>query len=143
MAALTAERAAPPPLTRRRGRQHGGLSPWLFALPALAVYVVFLVYPSLTSLFFSLTDWDGLSPSYNIVGLQNYADLFTANSHVNDRIGDSETVGWMQPNALFMNDGEGHFRDATAESGLTDAVAAHRGCGVADFDGDGRDDGLG
>lgn len=36
---------------------------------------MFLVYPSLTSLFFSLTDWDGLSPSYNIVGLQNYVDM--------------------------------------------------------------------
>jgi raffinose/stachyose/melibiose transport system permease protein len=75
MATLTAEGAAAPPLQRRRRRRHGGLSPWLFALPALAVYVVFLVYPSLTSLFFSLTDWDGLSPSYNIVGLQNYVDM--------------------------------------------------------------------
>jgi ABC-type sugar transport system permease subunit len=60
---------------RRRRRPGGGLSPWLFALPALAVYVMFLVYPSLTSLFFSLTDWDGLSPGYNIVGLQNYVDM--------------------------------------------------------------------
>jgi ABC-type sugar transport system permease subunit len=74
MATLTAEAAvASPP--RRRRRRHGGLSPWLFALPALAVYVVFLVYPSITSLFFSLTDWDGLSPSYNIIGLQNYVDM--------------------------------------------------------------------
>jgi len=76
MATLTAEAAvAPPPTRRRRRRPGGGLSPWLFALPALAVYVVFLVYPSITSLFFSLTDWDGLSPSYNIVGLQNYVDM--------------------------------------------------------------------
>ena len=60
---------------RRRRRRHGGLSAWLFALPALAVYVVFLVYPSVTSLFFSLTDWDGLSPTYNIVGLDNYAAM--------------------------------------------------------------------
>jgi len=47
----------------------------LFALPALAVYAVFLVYPSVTSLFFSLTDWDGLSPTYNIVWLENYAAM--------------------------------------------------------------------
>ena len=39
------------------------------------MYVVFLVYPSITSLFFSLTDWDGLSPTYNIIGLQNYVDM--------------------------------------------------------------------
>ena len=75
MATLTAEAAVAPPPTRRRRRKYGGFSPWLFALPALAVYVVFLVYPSISSLFFSLTDWDGLSPTYNIVGLQNYVDM--------------------------------------------------------------------
>ena len=56
----------------RRRTKHGGLTPWLFALPALIVYIVFLVYPAFSSLFFSLTDWDGLSPAYNIVGLENY-----------------------------------------------------------------------
>jgi raffinose/stachyose/melibiose transport system permease protein len=76
MTTLTAEAAvAPPPVRRRSRSKHGGISPWLFALPALAVYVVFLVYPSITSLFFSLTDWDGLSPTYNIVGLDNYVAM--------------------------------------------------------------------
>jgi raffinose/stachyose/melibiose transport system permease protein len=75
VAALTLDGVTAPPQPRRGRRRHGGLSPWLFALPALAVYVVFLVYPSITSLFFSLTDWDGLSPTYNMVGLQNYADM--------------------------------------------------------------------
>ena len=65
-------------------------------------------------------------------------DIFTANSHANDRIGEFETVAWKQANSLFINDGRGRFRDATAESGLGNAVAAHRGCAVADFDGDGR-----
>jgi enediyne biosynthesis protein E4 len=65
-------------------------------------------------------------------------DIFTANSHANDRIGESEVVGWKQANSLFINDGRGRFRDATAESGLAGAVATHRGCGVADFNGDGR-----
>jgi hypothetical protein len=65
-------------------------------------------------------------------------DLFTANSHANDRIGEVERSGWKQANSLFINDGEGRFRDATADSGLARAVAVHRGCGVADFNGDGR-----
>nr|WP_294696976.1 sugar ABC transporter permease [uncultured Friedmanniella sp.] len=59
----------------RRPKKGGGLTPWLFALPAIAIYVLFLVYPSLTSVFFSLTDWDGLSPTYNLVGLQNYLTM--------------------------------------------------------------------
>jgi hypothetical protein len=67
-----------------------------------------------------------------------WKDIFTANSHANDRIGEVESIGWKQANSLFINDGRGRFRDATEESGLGSAVAAHRGCGVADFDGDGR-----
>jgi hypothetical protein len=65
-----------------------------------------------------------------------WKDIFTANSHANDRV--SESSGWNQPNALWLNDRHGRFQDASVEAGLAAAVAAHRGCGVADFDGDGR-----
>lgn len=67
-----------------------------------------------------------------------WKDLFTANSHANDRIAGSEASGWKQANNVFLNGATGRFRDATAESGLAGAVAVHRGCGVADFNGDGR-----
>jgi hypothetical protein len=67
-----------------------------------------------------------------------WKDIFTANSHVNDRIGDFEALEFRQPNSLFLNDGYGRFRDATTEAGLAGTLAAHRGCGVADFNGDGR-----
>jgi hypothetical protein len=65
-------------------------------------------------------------------------DLFTANSHPNDRIGESEAAGWKQANSLFLNDGAGRFRDGTADAGFAGAIAVHRGCGIADFDADGR-----
>jgi hypothetical protein len=65
-------------------------------------------------------------------------DIFTANSHVNDRIGDVAATTWKQPNSLFINEGAGRFRDASSESGLASAAAVHRGCGIADFNGDGR-----
>ena len=67
-----------------------------------------------------------------------WKDVFTANSHVNDRIGDFEALEFRQPNSLFLNDGRGRFRDATTEAGLAAAIAAHRGCGVSDFNADGR-----
>jgi enediyne biosynthesis protein E4 len=67
-----------------------------------------------------------------------WKDVFTANSHVNDRVGDFEALEFRQPNSLFLNDGQGHFQDATRASGLETAVAAHRGCAVADFNADGR-----
>jgi raffinose/stachyose/melibiose transport system permease protein len=73
-AAATEVRAASPaPIGKKR--KHGGLTPWLFALPALLVYLAFLVYPAFSSLFFSFTDWDGLSPTYNIVGVDNYTAM--------------------------------------------------------------------
>jgi len=67
-----------------------------------------------------------------------WKDIFTANSHVNDRIGDFEAVAFKQANSLFLNNRQGRFVDGTPASGLATASAAHRGCGVADFDGDGR-----
>ena len=65
-----------------------------------------------------------------------WKDIFTANSHANDRVSDS--TGWNLSNSLFLNDQHGRFRDVTASAGFTSAVAAHRGCGIADFDADGR-----
>ena len=58
-----------------RNRHGNGLVAWGFAAPALLVYVAFLVYPALSSLWFSVTDWDGLSATYNVVGLGNYQDM--------------------------------------------------------------------
>lgn len=75
--ATTSVTAGAPPVRppRRKSAQRGGLIAWTFALPALVVYVVFLVYPAITSLFFSFTDWDGLSASYNLVGVDNYVNM--------------------------------------------------------------------
>ena len=48
-----------------------------------------------------------------------WKDIFTANSHVNDRIGDFQSIQWKQANSLFINGGQGdndkrgRFRDAT------------------------------
>ena len=67
-----------------------------------------------------------------------WKDVFTANSHVNDRIGDFEALEFRQPNSLFLNDRQGRFRDATIDAGLAGTLAAHRGCGIADFNADGR-----
>ncbi len=47
----------------------------MFFLPGTALYLLLFVYPSVTGLYYSLTDWDGLSPAYRFVGLDNYAVL--------------------------------------------------------------------
>ncbi len=49
----------------------------LFTLPALAVYIVFKLYPAITGIFYSMTDWNGLSKEYDFVGLSNFVEMFS------------------------------------------------------------------
>jgi ABC-type sugar transport system permease subunit len=46
-----------------------------FVLPALLLYAVFMIYPFLQSIYFSFTDWNGVRPTKNFVGLDNYRAL--------------------------------------------------------------------
>ena len=48
----------------------------LFAAPAMIPMLVFWIYPIFRSLMISLTDWDYISPTYNIVWFENYASIF-------------------------------------------------------------------
>lgn len=48
----------------------------LFVLPALIPLIVFWIYPICRSIFLSFTDWDFMTPEYNIVGIKNYISLF-------------------------------------------------------------------
>ena len=50
--------------------------PWLFLLPALIIYGVFLVGPMMTSLWYSLTNWSGAGAQH-FIGLRNYESVFT------------------------------------------------------------------
>ncbi|MCG8479176.1 MAG: sugar ABC transporter permease [Spirochaetales bacterium] len=47
----------------------------LFTLPALVLHSLFFVWPVIRGFLFSLTDWNGISRSFNVIGLRNYADL--------------------------------------------------------------------
>ena len=69
-----------------------------------------------------------------------WKDLFTANSHVNDRVEEFESAVYQEANSVFANAG-GVFQDVSTEAGLT-LVKAHRGAAFADFDGDGRIDAV-
>ncbi|PLT34569.1 ABC transporter permease [Bacillus sp. V5-8f] len=47
----------------------------MFILPGLLIYLVFFVLPTLSSLFFSFTDWSGMSGDYRFVGMANYQHM--------------------------------------------------------------------
>ncbi|MFN8592010.1 MAG: sugar ABC transporter permease [Thermomicrobiales bacterium] len=46
-----------------------------FVLPALLLYSIFMIYPFLRSIYFSFTDWNGVRPVKNWVGLANWREL--------------------------------------------------------------------
>ncbi|NUQ87982.1 MAG: sugar ABC transporter permease [Glycomyces artemisiae] len=50
----------------------------LFIAPALIVYVLMVIAPSIQSIQLSLTNWDGINPAYDYVGLANYRDILTS-----------------------------------------------------------------
>jgi raffinose/stachyose/melibiose transport system permease protein len=65
-----------PAAARRRGRRRGlNQTPWLFVLPALAVYAVVVLYPSLAGIYYAFTDWTGVGDHKSFVGLRNFEDL--------------------------------------------------------------------
>ncbi len=62
---------------RRKSRLRRLSVPGLFLLPALVIFTAFVIYPILGSLYYSLTDWDGLDPSLHFVGLANFQQLLS------------------------------------------------------------------
>lgn len=47
----------------------------LFVLPALLLYLIFVGYPFIQTIYFSLTDWNGVRPTKNFIGLANYQEM--------------------------------------------------------------------
>lgn len=49
----------------------------LMYLPAIVLFSIFVIYPFLSGIRISLTNWNGFSQSYKYVGFENYLALFT------------------------------------------------------------------
>ncbi|HEY7416297.1 MAG TPA: hypothetical protein VH593_13985, partial [Ktedonobacteraceae bacterium] len=46
---------------------------FVFLGPALLLYLIFVAYPFLSSLRYSLYNWDGTGPLQDFIGLKNFA----------------------------------------------------------------------
>jgi raffinose/stachyose/melibiose transport system permease protein len=60
----------------RRGARDARLRGWLFLMPALAAYGLFVLWPLVTSFRYSLFKWDGVARA-QWVGLANYKTVFS------------------------------------------------------------------
>lgn len=77
MAIATAASMTTPPSTKRRRYRGFAHSVWWFVLPAAALYLFVVVYPSIRGSLYAFTDWDGLSPDPQWVGWDNFVRIWT------------------------------------------------------------------
>lgn len=77
MAIATAASMTTPPSTKRRRYRGFAHSVWWFVLPAAALYLFVVVYPSIRGSLFAFTDWDGLSPDPQWVGWDNFVRIWS------------------------------------------------------------------
>lgn len=61
-------------------KKQSGWTSYLFLLPALGLYILSVVYPTIRSVYLSFFDWNGILPK-TYIGVKNYVSLLT-----NDKI---------------------------------------------------------
>src|SRR5919197_2751559 len=49
----------------------------LFLLPALILFLLFVIYPIFRSIYFSTFNWNGLGPAVKYVGIENFKTILT------------------------------------------------------------------
>ena len=86
--ASTQKGGARAPVTRKRRDLAGGSAgvpavrrqqaryAILFVAPGLLIYLAFMIYPFLNTVYLSFTNWDGITANKDWVGLSNYARIF-------------------------------------------------------------------
>ncbi|WP_410786343.1 carbohydrate ABC transporter permease [Kribbella sp. C-35] len=73
---MTASVAAVAPEAVKRTRRRGGIvPPWWFAVPAVVVYAVVVLYPSIAGAGSAFTDWSGVGNAKAFVGAANFKQL--------------------------------------------------------------------
>lgn len=49
-----------------------------FIAPAFLFFTLFIIVPTVSSVYYSFTSWDGISPKVNFIGFANYKEIFTS-----------------------------------------------------------------
>lgn len=57
---------------KKSGDKRNNRTMFLFTLPVVFIYTAFFLVTMLVGVYYSLTDWNGISKNYKIVGLKNY-----------------------------------------------------------------------
>lgn len=49
----------------------------VFIFPAFILYTIFVLVPAIGGMYYSLTNWNGLNPTFDYVGFSNYKELLS------------------------------------------------------------------
>ncbi|MNS23174.1 sn-glycerol-3-phosphate transport system permease protein UgpA [compost metagenome] len=49
---------------------------YLMTIPALVLFFAFHTFPAIKGIYYSFTNWDGFSKTFDFVGFKNYANIF-------------------------------------------------------------------
>lgn len=52
---------------------------FLFSVPATILYLIFFIYPVGAGIYYSLTNWNGLTNNFKYIGLKNYVNALKSN----------------------------------------------------------------
>lgn len=67
----------------------------LFTIPGFLLYSTFFIFPILMGIYYSLTDWNGISKKFNFIGLKNYSRIFTDKEFVASLLFTLEYSFWL------------------------------------------------
>lgn len=51
---------------------------FMFIAPAFVLFTMFVIIPTVSSVYYSFTSWDGISTDIKFIGLANYKEIFTS-----------------------------------------------------------------
>ncbi|WP_334073916.1 MULTISPECIES: sugar ABC transporter permease [Paenibacillus] len=63
------------PVTKKRKWRSYAL---YFILPSFILYTLFVIVPTLGSVYYSFTSWDGISPDVRFIGLANFVEIWNS-----------------------------------------------------------------
>lgn len=58
-------------------RVQDNLTIFLFLLPSLVLFLLFIIYPIFRAAYFSLFNWNGMGPATDFIGLNNFKQILT------------------------------------------------------------------
>lgn len=73
---LSLSQSAIPATAKKKRFNKKNIPFYLMTLPAVLLFALFHTFPALQGVYYSFTNWDGISFVYDFVGFKNYINLF-------------------------------------------------------------------